>query len=1626
MSDVSKLFVSFARAHAVSLRWHHFLKSRKPQAVPLHVSRGGRSVRRDDRTQTLETTEMGRDSGRTTAGERVPCFEVTSTSEGRYDLRAVADLGARANKAGTPAPDSNRVPPNMTFLSAKDAIEQSEDCDAHLRELLGSLRRLGPNGTGSIANRVRTTTTSSADATTPVAERLEVAAKGLETQRIPEIELAGSPTDGMEVRRVPETEFFPEYVKCSLDPDARGGLQNTCSAPDVGDKQISRAENSDVPDILSMSIEEENAHTRIPETLFPEELDEQRDTEGLPADQIESKSKSKSKSAKNPTTRSGGVSTRKAPLDMRGVTRVLQITPVTRRTPGTRTPAHSKKPMTPFTELQLTEDGLFSPSSEFVDPKTDVKVRPDHNRNTNRNTDPSDLPSPFGEVGALQGEGVGDELESNRYFADMHRQQTKSNSENKEGTPFNPRLNELSKRHRGGFTYPSPAQTTPWQGATYQAGTGTGTDIRSLGFNDWPYGQPNLQSNSRALQTPKRVGNLTAPELVAMRSVPGAVTIRTADVEMDGVGEEDGLGGLGDTHGDVPAPETVVVPDTYTVEEDRDDSTSEHEKRNHFVFHGGSEEPVPSPVAMAINASEKPQRSHTTGTKHTTGTTTPPAPKFAGFTTGGGKAVNISHDAMREAGRFFDDSAEKPTAGSRLSRFRDDSVVKGKAPVTTASTSDGFGGFTTGSGTAVVVSEQAMAKARNVLDTPEQSKQAPPATSLFSTGSGKQVTVSSAAMAKAASMFGDADDVTGGVAAPSAEPSLFSTGSGKAVTVSAQAMAKAASVFSDEQPLQLPAPVPRLVAPVQLTSLPRRPLGGGASVASKGGFQSPMLAGVPRLPASNKRGTTIGDSNSNQATTKSPNRTNKSHGAPSVHDLFVGRKNTNRRLPIASYFQNLVPHERMPNVHGGNNSSITPQVLAMTADTALGYRVPAPDGSFVGPDDFYKRLIGKGCVPRLLDREWVRNAHRHIVWHHASVVRSFPESMTQGILTANSIETRLLYRYEREILNAKRPHLRRVWERDTPAGVSAVLVVSGIRKVPPFGGTLNAYTDYFSNAAVLEVSDGWYGVLARCDFALTNLVKQGRFFVGQKILIQGVELMPKQGEPCGPLSDDSYSQWLALRSNQVRPAPWDAKLGACRKSVAVPLRSITPDGGAIAKLIVFVERVYPCTWIESGRADGKVVHRSELAELKAVRRWDDARAVALEKLTHRGNDDDNDDDADQRVRDRLESDRLLERRSSRSMKLRVSGVRAMGAMDAYNGQRNSQHVLTGSALLTAYDVDEDASGSIHEGSVYELTDVNCRKGGSGGPGGPANLELIVNRRTSWRKISPSALALGKLASNPTPRRLCTARDLSDGYAHLGDTSGKICIGEEFDAVALVVYVSCSTPSHAPTSQWVFLADVSAVSTSFGSNGAAEIKPGAELLAVEIDARHPEAFVDAKEWGGGGGVAKGQNSTRPTPLFLENLRYMRCDAVNGVRVATFSDLSKATPMFSGALNGNKKSFPSGPNAPAAEKQARVLREAFGPGSGIGTDAFLSRVHALTGSEGQEVRSSEGQEVANEIPEKTPTTSVGVSTRRQSLRRKRSLSLGSDAEWGASQLDVIAQAEQKALEMRRQMRRGGETQ
>ena len=320
----------------------------------------------------------------------------------------------------------------------------------------------------------------------------------------------------------------------------------------------------------------------------------------------------------------------------------------------------------------------------------------------------------------------------------------------------------------------------------------------------------------------------------------------------------------------------------------------------------------------------------------------------------------------------------------------------------------------------------------------------------------------------------------------------------------------------------------------------------------------------------------------------------------------------------------------------------------------------------------------------------------------------------------------------------------RVLERDSPAGAPAVFVVSAIRRAGAGG----------NDAAEIEVSDGWYGVAARLDRALSDQLRRGRLFVGLKILVQGAELRGV-AEPTPPLSAAAEEAFLALRANGVRPARWDARLGARRRAEAFPLRTLRPDGGPVARTLVHVERVYPTCWQETGRADGRVVTRGDAAEARAAREWEANRAALLERVAHdvraeaeakaaaagsssgfggfHGGDG-FDEAAERRARDALDAAGLLERRVRRAMKLRVSGLRRVGPDGRVDGP-------TGAALLTVFDAHEDLASVLVEGSRHELVDATC--GGRGGC-----LELTAGRKTRWRSVTPAACARGGWRRRP--------------------------------------------------------------------------------------------------------------------------------------------------------------------------------------------------------------------------------------------------------------------------------------
>lgn len=185
-----------------------------------------------------------------------------------------------------------------------------------------------------------------------------------------------------------------------------------------------------------------------------------------------------------------------------------------------------------------------------------------------------------------------------------------------------------------------------------------------------------------------------------------------------------------------------------------------------------------------------------------------------------------------------------------------------------------------------------------------------------------------------------------------------------------------------------------------------------------------------------------------------------------------------------------------------------------------------------------------GAVDKLASLAWVKNHYKWIVWKLASMERMFPQDYANQYLTPARVLAQLRYRYEREINQAQRPAIRKILERDEFAGRYMVLCVSAIRyrgkdgafvpakpirdknannPFPPMrkpsdptqkeevkesSNELEAdYESLGGNCAVIQVTDGWYGVNAVLDEYLSTLLRRGKLFVGQKLRVFGASIV---------------------------------------------------------------------------------------------------------------------------------------------------------------------------------------------------------------------------------------------------------------------------------------------------------------------------------------------------------------------------------------------------------------------------------------------------------------------------------------------------------------------------------------
>ncbi|NXC97800.1 BRCA2 protein, partial [Certhia familiaris] len=272
-----------------------------------------------------------------------------------------------------------------------------------------------------------------------------------------------------------------------------------------------------------------------------------------------------------------------------------------------------------------------------------------------------------------------------------------------------------------------------------------------------------------------------------------------------------------------------------------------------------------------------------------------------------------------------------------------------------------------------------------------------------------------------------------------------------------------------------------------------------------------------------------------------------------------------------------------------------------------GWLIPTDEGK-AGKKEFYRALCDTpGVDPNLITEAWVYNHYRWIVWKLAAMEVSFPHEFANRCLTPEVVLLQLKYRYDLEVDKSKRSAIRKIMERDDGAGKTLVLCISKIISlntvVSPNSSNKNMESK--KAAALIEVTDGWYGIRALLDPPLKAFLDRRRLTVGQKIIVHGAELVgPQNG--CTPLEAPD-SLMLKISANSTRRVRWHTKLGFHRdpRPFPLPLSSLYSEGGAVGCIDVVIQRAYPIQWMEKTSAGSYVFRNTRAEEREAAKHAED-------------------------------------------------------------------------------------------------------------------------------------------------------------------------------------------------------------------------------------------------------------------------------------------------------------------------------------------------------------------------------------------------------------------------------------
>ncbi|KAH7434005.1 hypothetical protein KP509_07G096700 [Ceratopteris richardii] len=828
--------------------------------------------------------------------------------------------------------------------------------------------------------------------------------------------------------------------------------------------------------------------------------------------------------------------------------------------------------------------------------------------------------------------------------------------------------------------------------------------------------------------------------------------------------------------------------------------------------------------------------------------------------------------------------------------------------------------FQTGTGKAVSISRSGMRRAEKLFTSEEASfSHKNIHTDIFHTATGKSVSLSSAAVSQTSNLLAEGK-FPAVLEEPSAfPPNRFVTGMGKSVSVSSNAMQRAKNLLGVDMDDNF-IPPPQLVNKGELNSQQvfetseghlikvssgsleraRVLLKDGAkhtssdfckmpssnldihrtktddmqefsSLKSGKGWQTYTLNELDSVSL-NKTGSSTRKSvasfkaprrlqpllsSSNSSSSKETPFHLVEHDFSLLVNLHTQYKEVKTRVSLKDYFMQL-PHQDEEIRH------LTDDTKTITSESAKSFRFSTSTNGLesVGPEEFKMMLLQSGANSQVVTKEWVDNHYRWIIWKLASLERSYPSKLGNKLLTIQMVFNELKYRYKREVECAHRSAIKKITEGDAVAGRMMVLCVATVSIREQAGSNVHARHSAPSSenpkTVFVELTDGWYSLIAHLDPPLIRHLRAGKIFSGQKLRVCGATLMGCTN-PMPPL-EAFHTMRLALHINGTFRAHWMDKLGLCkRRLMPLAFHCIKPNGGSVPSTIVGIRRIYPILYQER-LPDGRSITRSARAEDFAVRGYHDRRSEVAEEAVMRMEQEclplmpECDLDEGAKIFQLLEksaepellmadmsaaqhaafsayqakreaarqslaqkniSKALVEvhldaRKVTPLMRVSVVGLCFLDSKGAYRTQNCNKKK---GGIVTIWHVTEEQVDSLNEGSVYCVSNL-CPFPGRHAQDVNSNvLHLRATKASRWQLLPQAVFSCFLPRSVQTLSRL-----------------GMLPFRSEFDVAILIIHVGKPYACGRHQRQWLFASD-----GSVEEDDSTESRETTSLLAIEVSA-----------------------------------------------------------------------------------------------------------------------------------------------------------------------------------------------